>query len=103
MKIKNILNKRIAEFIALKKVYHQRLASVNSYIDQSVSDSLNFVTEYVHQQKGRIRMYQKQIEQETISFCTEIHNAMQFTLMFLFSRPAVVGYARQCDMGALCI
>jgi len=103
MKIKNILNKRIAELMALKQVYHQKLTTVNSYKNQSILISLNSVITYVNQQKDRIRAYQKQIEQETISLCTEINNTMQFTMMLLFSRPAVSGYNRQCDMGALCI
>jgi len=103
MKIQNKLHKRIAELMALRQVYHQRLTSVNSYIEQSVFISLNSLIKYVNQQKDRIRAYQKQIENETISLCTEIHNTMQFTMMLLFSRPAVAEYARPCDMGTLCI
>jgi hypothetical protein len=103
MKIQNKFHKRIAELMALRQVYHQRLTSVNSYIEQSVLDSLNSMIKYVNQRKGQIRVYQKQIEKETISFCTEMYNAMQFTMMLLFSRPAVAEYARPCDMGALCI
>jgi hypothetical protein len=103
MKIQNTLHKRIAELMALKQVYHQRLTSVNSYIEQSVFKSLNSVMNYVNQRTDRIRVCQKQIEQETISFCAEIYNTMQFTMMLLFSRPAVAGHARPCDMGALCI
>jgi competence protein ComGF len=103
MKSQNILHKRIAEFKAFKQVNHQRLTSVNSYIEQSVFQSLNSVIKYVKYRNDRIRAYQKQIKQETISFCTEIHNIMQFTIMLLFSRPAAAGYARPCDMGTLCI
>jgi len=106
MKIQNILHKRIAELMALKQVYHQRLTSVNSYIEQyeqNVFNSLNTMIEYVNAQKGQIRAYQKQVEQRAKSFCTELHNTMQFTMMLFFSRPAVAEYAKPFDIGALCI
>jgi hypothetical protein len=103
MKIQYMLHKRLAELMALKQVYHQQLTPVNSYIEQSIFMPLNHVIEYVKLQKEWIHGYRKQIEQETISFCTELHNTMQFTVMLLFSYPAVVGYSGPCDMGSLCI
>jgi len=104
MKIQMAVQKHIAEFMALKQVYHQRLTSVNSYlIEKFVYMGLNEMIEYANQQKDRIHFYQKQIKERTISFCTGLSDTTQFTLMLIFSRPAVEGYARPCDMGALCM
>jgi len=103
MKKQDMLHKRIPELMAVKQVYHQRLTAVNKYMEQSVIMPLNAVIKYVAIQKECIRGYRKQIEQETLSFCTDLHNVMQFTLMLLFKRSASAGYFGSSDMGTLCI